>query len=184
MPLFQLLLHCLSSSQHCLKAFRDRNLVFFSLFLSGTGQQHSLWLYGVGHTVCPLLAGLPCPISESLPRTPQTIPAGRLLVYAELGRVSRDMGKGAEVSSSHRGCSPCTLLLSPCPLLFSPLPPCQHPKHGTGPGIFCLLCLHPEHGLFLPLSRKFLSLTPSPTPRGASPWSSLPFLSWAGETFT
>lgn len=37
MPLFQLLLHCLSPSQRRLKAFRDRNLVFLVYFFLARG---------------------------------------------------------------------------------------------------------------------------------------------------
>lgn len=64
MPLFQLLLDSLSSSQHSLKAFRDSNLVFLIyLFFSGMGQQQQLGLYIVGDTVCPLSPACLCPVS-------------------------------------------------------------------------------------------------------------------------
>lgn len=113
-------------------------------------------------------------ISELLPRTPQITLAGRLLVHTELGRVSRDMGKGAEGSSSHRGCSPCTLLLSPCPLLFSLFPPCQHPKHGTGFGDLLSPLSPPRARPLYPSAGSFCLLPPAPRPEVPAPGPPFP----------
>lgn len=172
MPLFQLLLHCLSPSQHRLKAFRDRNLVFFSLFLSGTGQQHSLWLYRVGHTVCPLLAGLPslscCP---GLPRSPLQVDFWCTLSLAERAGtwVKGQRAPALTEDALHAHCSSARVPSCSASSLLASTPNTAQSQGSPVPSVST-----PSTASFYPSAGSFCPLPPAPRPEVPAPGPPFP----------
>lgn len=102
MPLFQLLLDCLSSSGHSLKAFWGQKPCFLYFTSSSMGQQHQLWPY----RYCLRFTYRPS-ISKSLAGTAHINVTGRvyrvyiLSIGTELEIVSRDVQNGQRSPISH-----------------------------------------------------------------------------------